>query len=80
MSEIINLDERRAGKDRPDADCIRKDEHGRELYLFALEYQMTDGAYAAEVWAYDWRDAENRIAAMRETLVMRGQMHSIIPS
>lgn len=79
MSDVIDLSERRNAKDRPDADCVRTDDYGRPLYLFALEYEMPDGRYGTEVWAYSFDDAESRVSAMRQSLSVLGQMHSIIP-
>jgi hypothetical protein len=80
MSEIIDLSQRRNAKEQPDADCIRKDEYGRPLYLFALEYQMPDGAYGTEVWAYSFEDAEARVTAMRSSLSVLGQMYGFVPA
>lgn len=80
MTEIINLSERRNAAEKPDADCVRKDDFGRPLYLFALAYQMIDGEYSTEVWAYSFEDAEARVAAMRESLIVLGQLYGFIPA
>lgn len=80
MSDIIDLTERRNAKEQPDPECIRKDEYGRPLYLFTLEYRMPDGAYGAEIWAYSIEDAEARVTAMRSSLTVLGQIHCIIPA
>lgn len=80
MSDVIDLNERRAAKDAPDADCVRRDDYGRPLYLFFLQYEMEGSLWAGvDVWAYSFEDAENRVQAMRQSLVVLGQAHSIIP-
>jgi hypothetical protein len=80
MSVTIDLSAERAKREAPDADCLRKDDYGRDLLLFALEYNMAGATWALEVWAYSWEDAENRVAAMRESLVISGQIQAIIPA
>jgi hypothetical protein len=80
MSDIIDLQRERASREQPDADCVRKDDYDRPLYLFALEYQMDGGTWGADVWAYSWEDAENRVAAMRGSLSVLGQTMAIIPA
>lgn len=80
MSDVIDLSERRNAKDRPGEDCVRTDDYGRPLYLFALEYEMPDGTYATDVWAYSFDDAEARVLSMRQSLSVLGQMHSIVPA
>ena len=80
MTDIIDLNAERNKRDGPDADCVRKDEYGCPLYLFALEYKMDGGTWGAEVWAYSWEDAESRVAAMRESLVVSGQMMAMVPA
>jgi hypothetical protein len=77
---IIDLAKERDRRDGPDADCLRKDDYGRDLLLFALEYNMGGATWALEVWAYSWEDAENRVAAMRESLAISGQIQAIIPA
>lgn len=80
MTDIIDLNERRSANEKPDAACVRQDDYGRSLYLFSLEYEMSDGAYSTEVWAYSFSDAEQRVSAMRESLTVRGQMYGFVPA
>ena len=79
MADTIDLSAERSKREMPDAGCLRKDDYGQELRLFALEYRMGGAAWALDVWAYSWEDAENRVAAMRESLVVSGQVYSVIP-
>jgi hypothetical protein len=80
MTDIIDLQHERAARDQPDADCVRKDDYGRPLYLFALEYKMDGHTWSNDVWAYSWEDAENRVAAMRSSLEVRGQLMGFVPA
>lgn len=80
MSDIINLNERRNAADKPDADFVRHDDFGRPMYLFLLEYAMPDGDYGTEVWAYNITDANERVEAMRESLIVLGQAYTSFPA
>lgn len=80
MSEIIDLNERRNAADKPDAEFIRKDDFGRPLYCYLLGYEFERGQWRAEIWAYSMEDAQARVDAMRESLFLRGQMHTIVPA
>lgn len=80
MTDIIDLNQRRNERDKPDAQFIRHDDFGRPLYCFALDYAFNDGHWAAEVWAYSMEEAEQRVAAMRESLSLRGQMFTSFPA
>lgn len=80
MSDIIDLNAERSKREQPDPEFVRKDDYGRPLYHFGLRYEMDGSQWAAEIWAYDWDDAEKRCAAMRETLVVEGQTYSVIPA
>lgn len=75
MADIVDLGERRAEMNRPDADCVRIDGFGKPLYRFALGYMMDGKAWAGpEIWAYSFEDAEARVTAMRDGLVLVGQI------
>jgi hypothetical protein len=78
MTEIIDLQERRNAAERPDAEFVRKDEYGRELFMFTLSYDLGSAVYGAELWAYDAEDANRKVAAMRESLRCDGQVYCII--
>lgn len=80
MSDIIDLSERRNTADRPDAEYVRKDDFGRPLYCFLLDYEMDGDSYSAEVWAYTAEDAERRVMAMRHSLTLMGQMYKSFPA
>lgn len=75
---VIDLDRARAAREQPDAEHIRQDQFGRPMYRFALAYVMDGKTWSAEVWAYSFEDAEQRVAAMRASLSVAGQVHSEI--
>lgn len=72
---IVNLVEVRAAREQPDPEHVHKDDFGRLMYRFALSYEMDGKDWCAEVWAYSFEDAENRVAAMARTLTVQGQVH-----
>lgn len=77
--DVIDLNERRNARERPDADCVRKDDFGRPVYLFTLSWSRDGKDYGTELWAYDEADAQKHVAAMRESLKYDGQIYSIVP-
>lgn len=80
MSDIIDLNERRNAAERPDPEFIRKDDFGREMFSFALSYNMGDATFGINLWAYDLADAEAKVAAMRESLRIDGQVYCVVPA
>lgn len=78
---IVDLTERRNAAERPDPEHISHDDYGRPLYRFLLEYEMDGKSWGGvDVWAYSFDDAENRVKAMRESLMVRGQCYSDGPA
>lgn len=41
---------------------------------------MDGKGWQAQLWAYDFTDAESRVAAMRESLMVLGQAFSATPA
>lgn len=80
MTDIVDLNRERAKREEPDADCVRKDDFGRPLYLYALEYKFDGHRWAAEIWAYSMEEAEARVQAMRQSLELSGQTFAVIPA
>ena len=52
---VIDSNEARAARERPDADQVQHDQFGRPMYGFALTYEMDGSTRGTEVWAY-WFD------------------------
>jgi hypothetical protein len=80
MTDVIDLQALRSARERPSPDCMRVDDYGRSMGLFSLEYQMDGSTWSINVWAYSFDDAEARVAAMRASLTLAGQIHEIIPA
>lgn len=81
MSEdVIDLGAERNRRAQPDEQFVKHDDYGRPIYLFLLEYQMDDKSWQAEVWAYDFEDAEKRVEAMRTSLTLLGQSYEQVPA
>ena len=59
---------------------VRQDDYGRRLYTFLLSYCIDGKQWSTEVWAYDFADAEARVAAMRESLRVDGQLFERFPA
>lgn len=75
---VIDLNAARAVRELPDAEHLDRDQFGRPMYRFALTYEMGEKIWGVEVWAYSFEDAEQRVAAMRASLSVAGQVHSEI--
>lgn len=80
MSDVVDLSAERNRREQPDPGCIRHDDYGQPLYLFALGYDYKGGSWSAEIWAYSLEDAQRRVAAMCCSLQLRGQVFSVIPA
>lgn len=80
MTGIVDLNRERAKREEPDADCVRKDDFGQPLYLYALEYSFDDKRWAAEIWAYSMEEAQARVDGMRQPLVLCGQTFAVVPA
>lgn len=80
MSDPISLDAARSARDQPDPEYVRRDDFGRPMFCFILEYEMDGGTWAAELWAYSMVDAKARVDAMKESLVLRGQLFGRSPA
>jgi hypothetical protein len=80
MSDIIDLTAERNAREQPDDGFVSLDEYGRTLFTFMLEYEMDGATYGTRVIAYSMEDAENRVVAMRESLIVKGQVYSMIPA
>ncbi|MDF0663681.1 MULTISPECIES: hypothetical protein [unclassified Rhizobium] len=65
----------RNGRDDPDAAFVTMDPENRRLYRFALQYEMDGKTWATEIWACSCKDAEDRVAAMRQSLTICGQLY-----
>lgn len=62
-----------------DCDCIGKDDDGRDMFAFLVDFQFADSVWSCTIWAYDLADAEARCAALRASAVVLGQLASVVP-
>lgn len=65
-------------RDNPDQAFVSTDANALRLYRFALQYEMDGKRWATEIWAYSSQDAEDRVAAMRRSLMICGQLYAAI--
>lgn len=72
--DIIHLGAERDRRNGPDADHVRRDDFGRPLYRFTCSYDMGDGAWALDLWAYSREDADARMDAIRRSGRVDGQV------
>ncbi|WP_246762910.1 MULTISPECIES: hypothetical protein [unclassified Rhizobium] len=72
---VLMFNRVRNSHDGPDAPFVTTDGDNRKLYRFALQYDMDGKSWATEIWAYSSQDAEERVAAMRRSMTMCGQLY-----
>lgn len=80
MSDPIDLNAERNKRAQPDVEFVKQDDYGRSMYLFGLGYEFGGKMYGTDIWAYSHEDAEARVLAMRESLVVFGQTFTMIPA
>jgi len=80
MTDLIDLTAERNKRAAPDPEFVRRDGFGRPMYVFLLSYEMGGSSWCTEVWAYDIADAENRVAGMRGSLKVDGQLFERTPA
>lgn len=80
MTDIIDLNAMRAARSGPDPEFVRKDDYGRPMYVFCLEYEMDANHWSIQLWAYDLEDAKRRCAAIRKSGEVQYQIMGIRPA
>lgn len=80
MSDIIDFRAKKAERERPDDDCVMRDEFGREMFLFILDYEYQGAHWGAEIWSYSIEDAFARVEAMRKSLKCVGMKMGVVPA
>jgi hypothetical protein len=74
MADVLDLNEKRNEREAPDPHLVRKDDFGRPIYVFGVEYRMDSKDWTFRVWAYDLADAEKRVEAIRSGARVYGQI------
>jgi hypothetical protein len=77
---VVDLTAERNKREQPDAEFMRKDEYGRHVYCFGVQYDHAGSQYSFHLWAYDWADAEAKVASMRSSATVFGKMFSVVPA
>ncbi len=73
---VVSFPRVRERRDEPDCTFVSTDADERRLYRFALQYEMDGKSWATDIWAYSSKDAEDRVAAMRRSLTLCGQLYA----
>ena len=79
MPHVIDLGAERARRDGPDPEFLATDQWGRPMFTFALSYRLGEKVFGVSILAYDFDDAEARVAAMRASLQLDGKIFSEWP-
>ncbi|WP_454855623.1 hypothetical protein [Rhizobium binxianense] len=58
----------------PEAEFRTVDRLGRHMFCFLADYELDGRVFGISYWAYDIGDAERRLAHMRNSLTLRGQI------
>jgi len=75
MTEIISLKEYRNKISSDYTKFIKTDQDGITMYKYVLSYNLEGSWWSGvTVWAYSFEDAELRVAAMKESLNLDGQL------
>ena len=56
----------------PDPEFVMRDDKGRKMFFFVAEYAFDDAKWSVEFWAYTMAEAQDRVAAMRESVGISG--------
>lgn len=77
--DVIDLNEKRNERERPDPEFVLRDDFGRPMFTFGVEYRMDDRRWSFHLIAYSWEDAEKRAEAIRANGKVYGQIMSRVP-
>lgn len=85
MPSVIDLElARKARQDAedgtPDAHLVRRDEYGRPVYCYSLEYTHRGDTYGLDFWAYSEAEAMDHVLSMIATLMFVGQKMGEMPA
>jgi hypothetical protein len=78
MTDVIDLSQRRAERD-VDPEFRLKDDHGRPMGVFLVDFDMNGKVWSTRIIAYDWSDAEARLSGIRLTGRVAGQLCAEVP-
>lgn len=76
---VISLADRRDQREQPDPHFTKKDEFGRPMFVFLLEYQMDGQWYGIDLWAHSFEEADKAARSMRDGIVCVGKKMAEVP-
>lgn len=80
MTDIIDLNKVRSDREKPDAEFIKRDDFGREMFCFSCTYKFNNGEWTFHLWAYSMDDADARVEAMNaDGITLDGMIHAQVP-
>lgn len=65
----------RAETNGPDVDQMWRDDTGQVWHRFSVIYTVGDHSFTTSLWALDAEDAERRLAALKATAKISGQIY-----
>lgn len=77
--KIVSFDDVRRARDT-DPDQIEYDGNGRIMFKYAIDYKFSESHYSIHIFAYDFADAQSRLAAINATGEVVGQIVSEQPT
>lgn len=73
---VIDLSAEREKRDGPDPEFTYRDDMGVKWVVFSVVYTDDAGSeFSLHLWATDADDAERRVAALRRTATLEGQIY-----
>ena len=76
MSDVTDINQYRTAKAQPDPEFVSRDDYGRALYTFLVDYDFGEKTFSFELIAYDEEDARAKIAAIRGSARYEGKLFS----
>ncbi|MEF0943725.1 hypothetical protein [Rhizobium sp. BR 362] len=71
---VIKFSKAWRDESNPEAEFRTVDDFGRYMFRFLAEYEFDGRIFSISFWAYDIADAERRVARMRGSLTLQGQI------
>lgn len=65
---------------RPNANMIAFDDENRPMFKYTIKYRHEDRTFESDIWAYSVQDAEARLAEIRKSSTITGQVFERQPA
>lgn len=76
MTDPIDLAAERNKREQSDPQFVHQDDYGRPLYAFGVEYTFEGNQFTFHLIAYSFEDADAKVAAIRDSAKVYGQIFS----